>query len=156
MLQYDFENSVGYWLVRTAHACERALSEELAPEGITYRQAQVLGWLVLEGELTQNDLAERMRIEPPTLVGILDRMEREGWIARHSCSVDRRRKWIRPGHAAEPIWERITAKFRRVRMMAVKGFTEHDVQLLKSLLMRVQENLGAAIESDTAVPAVSS
>ena len=61
MLEYDFENSVGYWLVRTAQACERAVSEELAPEGITYRQFQVLGWLVLEGDLAQNELAERMR-----------------------------------------------------------------------------------------------
>ena len=80
MLHHDFEESVGYWLITTAHGYQRALNERLAPEGITYRQCQVLGYLALEGPLPQSELAGRMQIEPPTLVGILDRMEREGWI----------------------------------------------------------------------------
>ena len=143
MLHYDFENSIGYWLIRTAQACERAVSEELLPEGITYRQCQVLGWLVLEGDLAQNELADRMRIEPPTLVGILDRMEREGWITRQVSSADRRRKLVRPGPAAEPIWERITTVLRRVRMRAVQGLNEDEITQLKNLLMKVQGNLGA-------------
>ena len=82
MLEYDFENSVGFWICQASHALQRAFNEELAPQGVTYRQAQVLGCLALEGKLSQTDLAERMRIEPPTLVGILDRMEQGGWIRR--------------------------------------------------------------------------
>ncbi|MEZ6073592.1 MAG: hypothetical protein R3C10_25775 [Pirellulales bacterium] len=45
--------------------------EELTPHGITFRQMQVMAWLMLEGELSQNELASRMIIEPPTLVGVL-------------------------------------------------------------------------------------
>ena len=47
MQPYDFENSVTYWVVPTAHALERALNEELTPHGITYSQCQVLAWLAL-------------------------------------------------------------------------------------------------------------
>ena len=75
---------------------ERAMNDELAPRGITFRQAQVLWLLAHEGSLSQTDLAERMRIEPPTLVGILDRMEREGWIRREGDATDRRRKFVAP------------------------------------------------------------
>ena len=34
MQPYDFENSVSFWIIRAAHAVERAFNEELAPHGI--------------------------------------------------------------------------------------------------------------------------
>jgi MarR family transcriptional regulator for hemolysin len=123
---------------------ERALNEELAPQGITFRQFQVLGWLALEGGgLSQTDLAERMNIEPPTLVGILDRMEREGWISREGCPDDRRRKIIRPQPKAEPVWSKMVASARRVRARATQGMDELQIRTLMQLLGQMQENLSA-------------
>src|SRR6185295_6408164 len=106
-LPYDFEQSVGCWLTRTSQAYERALNNELAPAGITFRQVQVLGWLAYQEELSQSELADRMHVEPPTLVGILDRMERDGWISRHDCPTDRRKKLIHAEAQAEPVWAEI-------------------------------------------------
>ena len=143
MLDYDFEQSVGFWLVRTSLAYERALNLELAPKGITFRQAQVLGCLALEGELTQVDLAERMHVEPPTLVGILDRMERDGWIARHDCPTDRRKKMIRARPQAEPIWAEIVQCARRIRARATVGLDARELAQLKQLLEVVLANLSA-------------
>jgi MarR family transcriptional regulator for hemolysin len=141
VLQYDFENSAGYWICRSAHLFERAMNEELAPRGITYRQCQVLGWLAFEGDLSQTDLAERMRIEPPTLVGILDRMEREGWISREGCPDDRRRKIVRPQPKAEPVWDQIVSCAQRVRSRATRGLSKEQVEILKQLLGVVRSNL---------------
>ena len=123
MLEYDFENSVGFWICQASHALQRAFNEELAPQGVTYRQAQVLGCLALEGRLSQTDLAERMRIEPPTLVGILDRMERDGWIRRDGDKTDRRRKLIAAPPAAKPVWTKIVAVAKRVRATATRGMS---------------------------------
>jgi MarR family transcriptional regulator for hemolysin len=140
-LHHDFEQSIGYWLTLTTHAYHRAVSEELAPHGITYRQSMVLGWLALEGELSQADLAEKMMVEPPTLVGILDRMERDGWIRRHECPLDRRKKLIRPTAAAEPAWDKIVQCAMRVRARATEGLSDHQLETLIKLLRRVQQNL---------------
>ncbi|MBW3597377.1 MAG: MarR family transcriptional regulator [Planctomycetes bacterium] len=141
MLQYDFEESIGYWLIVGAQAFQRALNEELAPHGVTFRQAQVLGWLALEGELAQNELAAKMMIEPPTLVGILDRMERDGWISRVACPADRRKKRIVVNRAAERVWEKIAACGKRVRSRAVQGLTKEEIETLKRLVRRVEHNL---------------
>jgi MarR family transcriptional regulator, transcriptional regulator for hemolysin len=141
MLQYDFEESTGAWLTLTTQAYHRAISDELAPHGITYRQSTVLGWLALEGELSQTELAARMMVEPPTLVGILDRMERDGWITRHNCPGDRRKKIIRANPAAEPVWEKIVDCALRVRHRAIEGFSERELTALKTLLRRLQQNL---------------
>jgi MarR family transcriptional regulator, transcriptional regulator for hemolysin len=146
VLDYDFENSVGYWICQSSHAFQRAFNEELAPQGVTYRQAQVLGCLALEGRLSQIDLAERMRIEPPTLVGILDRMERDGWIRRDGDKSDRRRKLVQPTAAAKPIWKKIVGVAKRVRARATRGMTNTQLSQLKKLLGMVQDNLQAAAE----------
>lgn len=144
MLDYDFENSVGFWICQASHALQRAFNEELAPQGITYRQCQVLGCLALEGPLSQTDLAERMRIEPPTLVGILDRMERDGWIRRDADKHDRRKKLIHPQRAAKPVWSKIVACANRVRAKATHGLSPQELAQLKRLLNHVQENLEPA------------
>ena len=96
MLDYDFQNSIGYWLCMASHAYERAMNEELTAHGITFRQCQVLAWLALEGEQSQTELATRMNIEPPTLVRVLDRMERDGLVSRSGC----RRRSPPQGHQA--------------------------------------------------------
>lgn len=144
MLKYDFDESIGCWLTLTTHAYHRAVCEELAPHGITYRQSLVLGWLALEGELSQAELAAKMMVEPPTLVGILDRMERDGWITRHDCPGDRRKKIIRANPAAQPVWDRIVECALRVRKRATAGMSERELSMLKKLLQRVQTNLKAA------------
>lgn len=141
MLVYDFDESVGYWLTMATQAFHRAVSEEVAPYGITYRQSLVLAWLALEGELSQAELATKMMVEPPTLVGILDRMERDGWITRNGCPSDRRKKLIRATSAAEPVWEKIAEGGRRVRARATAGLSDEELETLKQLLGRVNQNL---------------
>jgi len=144
VLEYDFENSVGYWICQASHAFQRAFNEELAPQGVTYRQAQVLGCLALEGRLSQTDLADRMRIEPPTLVGILDRMEQGGWIRRDGDKQDRRKKLVQPTAAAKPVWTKIVVAAKRVRERAAHGMTAAQLAQLIKLLGMVQSNLNAA------------
>lgn len=145
MLQYDFEESVGYWITLTSHFYQQALQTELAPYGITFRQFQILGWLVYEGELAQNELAERMMVEPPTLVRILDRMERDEWIRRECDSLDRRRKLIVIQPRAKPVWTKMVRCLKRLRERATRGMTSQEIRTLKVLLARVQENLGVSV-----------
>jgi MarR family transcriptional regulator for hemolysin len=141
VLQHDFQSSVGYWTCTTAHLIERAINDELLPHGITYRQWQVLAWLALEGPLAQTELAQRMKIEPPTLVGVLDRMERDGLLIRESCPEDRRKRMIHPLPQAEPVWNLIVAGTERVRAKATRGLTAEQVETLITLLRVVQANL---------------
>lgn len=148
-MEYDFENSVGYWICLAQQSHQRALNDELAPHGITFRQAQVLGCLVIDTELSQTELANKLSIEPPTLVGILDRMERDGWIERHSCPDDRRKKLIRATAAAEPVWAKIAECGLAVRSRATDGLTERQIATLKKLLAKVRKNLTTPVACST-------
>ncbi len=140
-LLYDFENSVGYWIAITSHFYGQKLNHQLAPYGITYRQFQVLVWLVYEGDLTPAQLADRLMIERPTLTRILDRMESSGWIARCDHATDGRSKQVRLLPAAKRIWSQVTSCLKEARRQATQGMTDEEVRQLRALLARVHENL---------------
>lgn len=146
MLQYDWEESPGYWISMTLQALRRALNTELAAQGITLRQWEVLAWVALGGELSQAELAERLGIEAPTLVGILDRMERDGWLDRYHCQQDRRRKRIRATEKAESFWTRMSECAHQVRSRAIEGVTTEELATLKSVCARIRGNLGVPNE----------
>lgn len=141
-LTFDFQNSIGHSICRAAHLFERAMQEELEPTGITFRQCQVLAWLAIEGNvLSQVELAERMNIEPPTLVSALDRMERDGLVVREGCPDDRRKKLIQPLPKAAEVWTEIMACGERVRARAAHGMSAAEIAQLNGLLRRVAGNL---------------
>jgi MarR family transcriptional regulator for hemolysin len=141
MLQYDFQSSIGYWICMTSRAYERAMQQQLIPAGITHRQCQVLFWLALDGPLSQVELAEKMSIEPPTLVRVLDRMERDGLLVREACKHDRRVKIVRVQPKAKPVWKKIIQCAERVREQASRSLTPPQRETLRELLQIVQENL---------------
>lgn len=143
MLQHDLDESIGVWIALASDAYRKALTDEVAPHGFTFRQCQVLGQLAYDGPLSQNVLAEKMRVEPPTLVGILDRMERDGWIRRQACAEDRRKKLIHATELAQPVWEKILRCGRRVRARASQGLSRKQLDQLRAMLETVQTNLGA-------------
>jgi MarR family transcriptional regulator for hemolysin len=150
VLKYDFEESIGYWICATHHAFMGALRDQLAPHGITFRQAEVLGLLALEGPLSQADLANRMMIEPPSLVGTLDRMEASGLLERKPCAEDRRKNLIHVLPAAERMWDRIASCARQVRAQATEGLSHEEINSLKELLERVRDNFAAQVTVESA------
>lgn len=141
MLQYDFDQSLGYWVVTTAQALRKALKVELGKQGITLRQWEVLAWLALQGEMSQAEIAECLGIEAQTLVGILDRMERDGWLDRHPCPDDRRKKRIRATEKSEAVWARMVDCAHEIRARATQGLSPDELTQFKSMCDRIRANL---------------
>jgi MarR family transcriptional regulator for hemolysin len=141
MLQFDFENSIAYWIFSTAHQLACTINEELAELGITHRQWEVLAWISFAGELSQTELAAKMGIEAPTLVGVLDRMERDGWIVRIPSETDRRKKLIRATERVEPVWMQMLARGAGIRSRATAGLTQEQLDSLRQILSVMRDNL---------------
>ena len=144
MLEYDFHSSVTYWVCHTAHLLQREMNAELAPRGITFRQAQVLGWLANEGPLSQVELAERLSIEPPSLVPVLDRMERDGLVERSICAQDRRRRLICLLPKVQEHWSKIVDSAMLVRTAIAEDLTPAQIEQIKFHPHRNPPRLSAA------------
>jgi len=73
----------------------RALFDARVKErGLTLPRARALMILGRGSQLNQRELADELDIETPTLVRLLDGMEKQGFIARQSVEGDRRAKQI--------------------------------------------------------------
>jgi MarR family transcriptional regulator for hemolysin len=140
-LTYDFDRSVGAWVVATARALERNLAGELERFGITAAQWYVLAALACHGGLHQAALAATIGIEPPTLCRTLDTMERNGWVERVEDPGDRRRKLIRPAARAKTVWRHMVTSARAVRRRATRDMSAEELATLNDLLARLRDNL---------------
>ncbi len=141
MLQYDFDQSVGYWLTMATQSIRRVLSQRLVEQEVTLRQWEVLVWLARDPELSQSQLAECMGIEPPTLAGVVNRMERDGWILKTNCEDDRRRCKLHPTAKAEAIWSRSVTLAHEVRAQAIAGISPEDLATMKRVCDMIRDNL---------------
>lgn len=141
MLHYDFDQSVGHWLSMATQSIRRVLGQRLAEQDLTLRQWEVLAWLACHPELSQSQLSECMGIEPPTLAGVVNRMERDGWIDKTNCKDDRRRCRLQPTPRAEAIWNRSVTLSHQVRVQAVAGISLEDLQTLRRVCDTIRDNL---------------
>ncbi|UXN74455.1 MarR family transcriptional regulator [Devosia sp. A8/3-2] len=76
------ETSAGYMTNLAGRLFLRELERQLAPIGLTPAHMPVLLALEKGEALTQKTLAERARVEQPTMAATLNRMERDGLVER--------------------------------------------------------------------------
>ncbi len=120
---------------------DRAFTE--AGLGITAGEARTLLHLDINPGLRQGALADRMSIEPMTMVGYLDRLEALGVIAREPDPSDRRAKIVRLTSEAGPLLTRIRAVAATAREEALEGVTPSERDTLRHALQLIRANLRA-------------
>src|SRR5437867_13110991 len=88
----------------TARAWRQKLDQRLKPMGLSQAKWRTLLHLSLAPDaLTQAEIAARLGIEEPTLVTLLHRLEREGWVKRQNATHDRRRNIVVLGQRAQRV-----------------------------------------------------
>jgi len=124
-------------LLRTS--VDRAL--EAAGLDITPGDARILAVLDQLGPMRQSALASRLMIEPMTVIGHIDRLEKLGLVERLPDPGDRRAKLIRPTEAAVAEIRRIRGVVTGARQQALRGFTPAEQETLHALLLRLRDGL---------------
>ena len=87
-LTYD---SLTFLLTKAAKRALGALEEELAPLDLTARQYLLLAIAAGGTELSQQDLAKKLDLDPTIVVKIIDNLEDRGLLERARSVDDRRR-----------------------------------------------------------------
>lgn len=106
----------------------RALFDARVKErGLTLSRARTLLILSKHPGLNQRELAEELDIETPTLVRLLDGMEKQGFIERRNVEGDRRAKQIAMTLAGEQAAEEVLSLARELRMDLLHGVSEEDM-----------------------------
>jgi MarR family transcriptional regulator, transcriptional regulator for hemolysin len=142
MQDYDFENSIGFIVNRTARAFVKALDMELRENvGVSVGQWKVIVMLVKQNGLTQKETADKLGLEGATLIPIIDKMEKEGLVVRRVDSSDRRNNRIYRTEKADVLWDRMVDCATKVREVSTKHIPEENISIMRNVLEKIWQNL---------------
>lgn len=116
--------------------------------GLTPGAARALAYAYVYEGMRQRDLAERMGVEPMTLVGYLDQLEGKGLIERAADPSDRRCKLIRATHEAASTISDMREVGAKVRGLATEGMNDEEVETLRLTLLRIRDRLAETPVND--------
>lgn len=143
------DGRIGPSILCLARLLERRLMRALAGAGLglTPAQARILVTLHFNGPLSQHELASRLDVEPSTIVGTLDVMEREDLARREPNPSDRRAHIVQLTEAGERLLPRIFGLLDVVDKELVEGIPEPERSRLQNLLSGLIERLSLGEEA---------
>jgi DNA-binding MarR family transcriptional regulator len=98
------------------------------------------------GPLSPSALARRAGLHPATITGILDRLERGGWVARARDPADRRAVLVSIKRDRYPDIMRLYAGMNRSMNQIYAGYDEHELEVLADFLSRTADAGRSATE----------
>ncbi|MBA4220390.1 MAG: MarR family transcriptional regulator [Methylobacterium sp.] len=122
----------------------RALVDERARDmGLTLSRARLLMQLAKADGPIQSDLAGLLDIEQPTLVRLLDGLERTGMIERRAVEGDRRARRVFLTPTARAQAEDILAFLTELRADVLDGIDKEELEIALRVLSRMSRNIVA-------------
>lgn len=123
-----------HFLISSAHNREEALFRELlTPWDITPTQTGVLA-AVREGAKTPKQIAEALRLEGPTVSGVLDRMEKKGLLTRSVNPADRREVQVSLTEAGLSLARPVDEAARETEARLLRDYTPAEIDAFKRIL----------------------
>lgn len=140
----DRIESLGLLIHGLSKAWREELDRRLRPLGLTRVQWQALLWLSRAGgALVQRELSDFLDIGAPATVALVDRMERDGLVARSAVPGDRRRNAVALTAKARRILRTIQATAGELRREVMRGLTRDEVNTLCALLGKAKQRIDA-------------
>lgn len=139
MIPYDN----GKLIVQLGNIVVKRRNAKAAEYGLTSGQTQILVFLLKnkDREINQLDLQNDMLLTHQTVTGILNLLEKKGFIRRESSEIDRRRKRVMLTDKALKLETAIQKVAYEFEAMLVKNMSEEEIREFSRLLHIAQANM---------------
>ena len=143
----------GFLVKDVSRLWARVFEQRAAQLGMSLTHCKVLVYVSRNEGATQARIAELSDTEPMTLVRVLDRMQRDGWIERRADPADRRayRLYLKP--ASDPILAEIVRIAEKARAESLTGLSAEQREQMMEMLEHVRNNLVAMLPAGEPAPA---
>lgn len=136
--------NMGRLLSMVSHEMKRHNLSPSGDSGLTSMQRNVLGFILIgtmHREIYQKDLEEEFHIRKSTATGILQLMEKKGFIVRKSVKSDARLKSIVPTPKAEAYRGEVLANIHNLECRLAQNIPEEDYEICRRVLWQMFRNL---------------
>ncbi len=116
-------------IMRTADTFLRESTRLFRPYGLSAPQYNVLNILAkAETGLSQRELSEFLVVDRSNVTGLLDRMEKAGWVARTDHPEDRRIYQVRLTASGRALWSEVQPRYLAVVAQVTHGIPAKRLQ----------------------------
>ncbi len=140
---------VGLWFQLAS--CERSIEQRLRSHlsenfAVTLPQFEVLNELDRNGApIVMSRLSEQLKVTGSNLTGVVDRLERKGFVKRFRSSSDRRIQRIGMTSTGRATYANIAADNVRWISRAFMGLTDKEIAQLRKLLLKVSLSVSKSL-----------
>ena len=128
-------------LKTSAKTWEKAADIELRQRfGLTGAKWKIIVVLSMKEGITQKHIADMAFVEAPTLVPVIDKMEKEGYLTRQSDPNDRRNNLIFMTKKSKEIVDSIIDCILEIRNMGLNKISKRDMETTKKVLEKIIVN----------------
>ncbi len=129
-----FEDCICFQLGRITRKITKHYRDKIAAFGLTHGQFFMLVAILEEEGMLPSQLAEKTALDRATTTGLLDRLERDGWIERRPDSVDRRALRIHLSPNALKHRDSLLSIFEETNDQFLKRFSPEEWKQFQSFL----------------------
>jgi MarR family transcriptional regulator, transcriptional regulator for hemolysin len=143
MNKFDFENSIGFIINRTAKALIHTFDQELRNKfGITFGQWKIIIILANNDDgLSQKEIADKLGLEGPTIIPIIDKLEKDGFVNRMVDKNDRRNNQIFLTEKTISLLDSIINYALKIKEISTRNIAEQDISITKHTLEKMWQNI---------------
>ena len=135
------KNDVGYLIKSINDKLKVRADAELKQYHLTMSQSRVLVYLRSQGgQATQKEIETFLDVAHPTVVGLVSRMEQNGYVTCWPCE-DGRNKYVKLTPQAEAIDKDMQENMHANEEMLLAPLSPEERERLRDLLLTVAEHL---------------
>ena len=135
------KNDVGYLIKRINDKLAARVDAELKQFNLTMSQCRVFLYLSsMGGQATQKEIETFLDVAHPTVVGLVSRMEQNGYVTCWPCE-DGRNKYVKLTPQAEAIDKDMQRNQLENEEMLLAPLSPEEREQLRDLLLTVAEHL---------------
>lgn len=135
------KDQVGFLLKRVQQAFRAQMDNALSSNGLTSSQYAVLAHLRESPELSNAELARRSFVTAPTMIRIVQDLEKLGFIVKSENENHKKVINVALTLKGEKILEACTSKVSAIQKRMIYGMSEFEITQLSSLLLGCAERL---------------
>lgn len=133
--QYNFDNSIGYKVYRTSRAFQKTFDLELRKNvSLTLSQWRVINILISFNGITQKEIADKLELEAPSLIPMIDKLQSLELVERRPDPKDRRINRIYLTKKAESLYESMHECGLSIIKSTTKGIDQDQLNIVTKYL----------------------
>ncbi len=133
---------IGYLVKVLSERFQAHATRRMKEKNLTMSQIQTMICIHTHGgAVSQKAIENYLHVSHPTVVGIVSRMEKKGYVTTHQDEQDHRNKIVSTTKLADQLRDEAEAAQTQLEQDLCRGMTDAEVRQLKQLMMKVYHNL---------------